>query len=101
MNNDGITLPPWTKLIPRDIPGWYWVMRQGMWPKCIRCIMGANVIKPAEPRDGFALTEYTHFIGPVAEPDDIVTKNVFCGERLFFKEKRRARKYRSRKIGHE
>lgn len=93
MNSDGITLPTWTKLIPKEIPGWYWVMRQGLWPKCIRTIMGVNRIKPADPRDGLRMEEYTHFIGPCAEPDDVKTKNIFAGQNLFKAEPKKKGKY--------
>lgn len=82
-SRDGITLPPYTKLIPKENPGWYWVMRKGMWPKCIRTIYADKGIKPADPRDGLRMEEYTHFIGPCPEPDPIATKNIFADQKLF------------------
>lgn len=80
----GDILLPYTKLIPKDNPGWYWVARKGMWPKCIRTIYSDKGIKPAEARDGLSMEEYTHFIGPMPEPCPIESKNIFAGEKLFF-----------------
>lgn len=95
MNKDGINLPPWTRLIPKDIPGWYWVMRQGMWPKCIRTIHGRRGLRPANLCDGQRMEEYTHFIGPCAEPEDLNTKNIFVGEKIFKREpKKKGSKYK-------
>lgn len=84
---DDASLPVWSRIIPKTVPGWYWVMRQGMWPKCIRCVIGINCLRPFDPVHG-RMTDYTHFIGPCPEPNPKRTRAIFEGPR---KDRRRGK----------